>query len=148
MRAPGMWPARGSRSSGAPAKRSRGRASITVPPPAGERRRLVDRRQPLGGPGAGGEGGGSRRRPASIVRGAAAARELPAPGAEPAVEQRRLVAGDAQHPDQARGDHPAGVVVGDHGVVVADPERAHRGGEVLRLGERVAAGRAPGRRRG
>ncbi|HEY2052931.1 MAG TPA: hypothetical protein VGH14_03245 [Solirubrobacterales bacterium] len=48
--------------------------------------------------------------------------------------------GHPQHPDQPPGDHPARVVVGDHGVVVADPERGHRGGEGLRHGQRVASG--------
>jgi hypothetical protein len=72
--------------------------------------------------------------------GAFALLELALPRREAAIEQRRLVADRAQHPDEAGGDHPAGVVVGDHGVLVTDPERTHGGGEILRLGERVAAG--------
>ena len=46
--------------------------------------------------------------------------------------------GRPQHPDQTRGDHAAGIVVGDHRVLVADSELAHPPGEVGGLGQRVS----------
>ena len=58
---------------------------------------------------------------------------------EAAVEQRGVVAGDAEHPHQAGGDDAAVVVVGDDGVGLTHAERGHGGGEVVGPGERVSA---------
>ena len=78
--------------------------------------RVVGARERLRRPRAGGELG--RLPPGRLGL------ERPVPGGDAAVEQRGLPAGRAQHPHQPRGDHAALVVVGDHGVAVADPELA------------------------
>ena len=69
------------------------------------------------------------------------------PSGEPAVEDRGRVPGHPQHPDESGGVDTADVVVGDHRVVVADAEQAHRLREPSGLGKRVPAGLA-GRRPG
>ncbi len=94
-------------------------------------RGVLGLRERLRGPRAGGEDRAARPRRPGLQRAV--------PGLDAAVEQRGLAARHAQHPHQPRGHHAALVVVGDHGVVVADAELRHAAGEHLRLGQRVAA---------
>jgi hypothetical protein len=97
---------------------------------------VVDPGQPLRRPRAGGEHRWSPLRDGLVRR--------PVPRRRAPVEQGRVVPGDPQHPDQPGGDHPAGVVVGHHGIVVPDAERGHALGEDLRLRQRVPPRVGPG----
>ena len=128
--APGMWPKRGSSVSAAPWKRSRWRASMTTLAVVSAASSIEARRS--AGHGRDAE---ARRRPRRRLR-----LERAVPGLDPAVEQRGLVAGGAQHPHQPRRHHAAGVVVGHDDVVVADPERRpSRRAKCSGVGQRVAA---------
>jgi len=101
--------------------------------------RVVDIGQLLGRPGP--------RREHRLRTWALAALELTGKRFQPAVEQRGVVAGGAEHPDQAGGHHAPGVVIGHDDVVVSDAELGHARGERLRVGERVAAVFGAGRTR-
>ena len=137
LRAPGMCPERGSTGSGAPpAKRSASRASISTLVVVATSSMLVSSSR---GHGTGVKVAGGRG------RGSPGVQVLRRPGGEPAVEQRRLVSDRAQHPHQPRRDHAAGVVVGDDGVAVSDPEPGEPAGETL--GRRPAGAGRRGRRR-
>ena len=55
-----------------------------------------------------------------------------------------LVADGAQHPPETGGYGAAAVVVGNNVVLASDAERAHRDGELIGLGQRVAPGAGQG----
>src|SRR6185369_6069604 len=63
-------------------------------------------------------------------------------GRDATVEEGGRLAEHPQHPHEARGGAPPGVVVGDHAGAIADPQRAHRSCERARVGQRVATFRA------
>ena len=71
--------------------------------------------------------------------------DRPVPGLQATVEQRCLLAEDAQHPDQPAGAHSPAVVVGHDCVVGPYAESPECVGEVLGRGKRVAAGPSAGR---
>ena len=71
-------------------------------------------------------------------------RDGPAPGREPAVEDRGGSVKGAEHPPQTCRDRPGRVVVDDDRRLVADAGAGHRVGEGLRRGKRVPSTAAIG----